>query len=162
MDRSDYKAGLNAALRLLSRRDHGCAEIARKLLQRGYAPEVVDAALAECCRLDYLDDRKFVIQQVLLLRRKGYGPNRIRSSLYAKGVDGDTISAAMETHCTVQDQLEDCRQAHDRKVGHSQRVSSRSLGKESLYRFLLQRGYPADIVRQVLRENAARPDEYNP
>lgn len=161
MDRSAFKAGLNAALRLLSRRDHSCAELARKLSQRGYAPEVIDAALAECRRLDYLNDRKFVIGQILLMRRKGYGVNRIRSSLYAKGLDGDTISAAMETHCTVQDQLDDCRRAHERKIEHSQRDCSHSLGKESLYRFLLQRGYPADIVRQVIRENAAQPDQYN-
>lgn len=162
MDQSAYKAGLNAALRFLSRRDHSCAEITRKLSQRGYAPEVADAVLAECRRLDYLDDRRFVVQQILLLRRRGYGANRIRNSLYLKGLDTDIISAAMETHCTVRNQLEDCRQAHDKKAGQYQGARNNTPRKESLYRFLLQRGYPADIVRQVIRENAARFDGYNP
>jgi regulatory protein len=150
VDQTAYKSGLAAAIRLLSRRDHSRAELTGKLSRRGYDPAVTDAVVAECLRLDYLNDQTYSLRQTLALRRRGYGAKRIRRALYAKGLDADMISAAIEKHCGDQNQLEDCRRVLTKKITRSLRPHGN--GQEHLFRFLLQRGYSVDIIRQVLSE----------
>jgi len=83
---AEYHGLLDRALRLLGRREHFARELERKL--RRYSPdrELVARVLAECRRLQYLDDERaavYVTQQ--LLNRGGIGLPRLRQELLRRG-----------------------------------------------------------------------------
>lgn len=156
MDQPDYKACLNCALRILGRRDHSCRELELKLQQRGYDSIDIRAVLAECRRLNYLDDRKFAFSHIRFLRRKGYGAHRIRQVLKNKGLARDLIVAVIEAKCNDADQFHDCRQALTKKLKASGRVCLSADEKRRLYRFLVQRGFHSEIIRQTMDEKIDR------
>lgn len=152
MKQSRHNACLNTALRLLARRDHACSELKRKLKQRRYESEEIDAVLTECRRLNYLDDRKYTFSQIEHLRRKGYGPHRIQQILKTKGLASDLISKAIEKNCTAADQIQDCRNTLSKKIRQSHNTHLLKENRARLYRFLLQRGYPTAVVQHVMNE----------
>lgn len=152
MDQPDYKECLNCALRILGRRDHSCRELELKLQKRGYDASDIRAVLAECRRLNVLDDRKYAFSHIRYLRRKGYGAHRIRQVLRNKGLAGDLVVAAIEAKCNDADQFHDCRQALAKKLKVSGRACLSADDKPRLYRFLVQRGFPPEIIRQTMDE----------
>ncbi|MGH9376088.1 MAG: regulatory protein RecX [Terriglobia bacterium] len=88
---------LAAALKLLARRPHSCAELRRALTRKFRSCEAVDEAIARLRALGYLDDRKFAVQYAsMLVRIRGFGRERIRRELRAKFVEDAAIDAALD------------------------------------------------------------------
>ena len=85
---ASYQKAFHAALRLLTRRDHSMAELNRKLRQRGVEKDVIQAVLAECRRLNYLDDDRFAAGLISRLKRKGCGSLRMRTEFHRHGLAG--------------------------------------------------------------------------
>lgn len=77
---------LDAALRLLSRREHSVKELQRKLRKKGFTPEEISGVIEKVQRLGYLSDERFAESRARDLIRRGYGPGYIRSDLAARGV----------------------------------------------------------------------------
>ena len=144
------KKCLHAALRLLSRRDHSCDELSKKLTQRGYEKEQIIAVMEECVRLNYLDDERYSHVYTRQLRRKGYGVLRITHMLRAKGVCGKLIDAGIQQHCGPESQLRDCINVLEKKLRNGQgRVDSREQ-KMKIFRFLNSRGFTPAVIQQAL------------
>jgi regulatory protein len=141
---------LDAALRLLGRRDHSAAELNRKLSQRGFEPEQIASAIAECERMHYLDDAKFCQMVTLQQRRKGYGIVRIAQMLRTKGLSANQIDESLNRNCSEMDQIEDCRRVLLKKL----RSCATDAGSmtERLHRFLLSRGFTSATIFRVLDE----------
>src|SRR5699024_155 len=74
------------AVRLLSRREHSLHELTLKLRQRGYAPPIVEAVVAEFARKCWVSDARYAAALAHDRRRRGYGPLRIRAELRQHGV----------------------------------------------------------------------------
>jgi hypothetical protein len=53
-EKTARSGAMNAAVRILTHRDHSKYELKRKLEQRGFASEVVDAVIQACERLNYI------------------------------------------------------------------------------------------------------------
>ena len=88
---------LVAAVRLLSIKRLTKAQLAQKLRDRGYAPEPVEAAVAECERQKYVDDRTFAELYVKsILDRKAVGRMRLLQDLLRHGVDGDLAREVLD------------------------------------------------------------------
>ena len=84
----------DAGIRLLARRPFGGAELGRRLVQLGYEPEEVQAALATFVELGYINDATFAEMHVD--RRAGRrGPRALAAELTAKGVDREVVQAAV-------------------------------------------------------------------
>jgi regulatory protein len=132
------------ALRLLSQREHSRAELERKLARHAEDP-------AEIARvLDHLQSRGFIDHQrvadSLVHRRSAkLGAMRIRQELQAKGLDAQTVDAAVASLRATE--LERAREVWRKKFGApAQDANERA--KQA--RFLAARGFGGEVIRRVL------------
>jgi regulatory protein len=139
-----------AALRVLARRDHSCTELSGKLADRGFPREHIQWAVDRCLHFHYLDDERFAGAYIEHLRRKGYGCHRIRHMLVTKGVAHDIISTCLAPYCSDAVQFRDCHKAMAKKRPTGRWGKDAARAKAKLFRFLISRGFPPDIIRQVL------------
>lgn len=133
------------ALRLLARREHSRAELARKLATHAESPEALESLLLDLEQKKQLSDERYAEVRVRQLARK-YGTAKIRQDLRMKGVSDEAIE------CTVGapglDELERARQILIRKY----RVPA-STREECARRarFLQSRGFAYATIHCVLR-----------
>jgi regulatory protein len=75
------------------------AYLTRKISERGWEGEEaapVDAIVARCAELGYVDDAGFAAAQGAALLRRGFGELRIAQALRAVGIDAETAAPARE------------------------------------------------------------------
>ena len=82
------------ALRLLARREHSRAELARKLKAHAQPEDDLDALLDDLARGKLLSDERYAESRAHVLSRK-FGAARIAQELRAKGV-GDELAGQAE------------------------------------------------------------------
>lgn len=136
------------ALRLLGRRDYTREELRRRLSDRGFPDDEIEAALDRLRVEGFQDDaraaRAFVRTATDI---KGRGPLRIRQELKARGVSAETISAA--TSDLTPEQV-----AHAIDLILTRKRITRPIPREQqqrLFQHLVRRGFPADAVLKALR-----------
>ncbi|QDX81919.1 recombination regulator RecX [Denitratisoma sp. DHT3] len=136
------------AIRLLARREHSRAELARKLSPHG-SPEEVDTVLTELQNANLLSDARFADSY---LRSQGarLGAAKLRQTLRGKGVAEETIAARLAA-ADLPDELERVRTLWARKFG-SAPTDAREWARQA--RFLQSRGFGTDVIRKVLKELA--------
>ncbi len=135
------------ALRLLMRRDHGRAELVRKLTQHAESVAAVEQLLDELVRRKLLSEDRVAESRANTLSRK-FGVSRIRHDLRAKGIADETIErVAAEAQST---EVERARQIWKRKFREP--ASSRA-DRAKQMRFLAARGFSHDTIRKVLSGN---------
>ncbi len=131
------------ALQLLARREHSRAELARKLAPHGEA-EAVAALLDDLERRHQLSDARYA--EALRHARSGkYGSRRLAQELKEKGVSDALVSVALRE--AGEADLATARAVWARKFGHPP-ADARDRARQ--YRFLLARGFPAEVVRRVV------------
>lgn len=89
-------AAKRAAFRLLGMKGYHSQELRKKLELKGYGPEAVDHALAECRRLGFLNDGEYVRSWAERLRKKGYGPRYIAAKMRSKGIPAPALGEDQE------------------------------------------------------------------
>lgn len=138
-----------AAMDLLARREHGRAELARKLRQRGAEAELVEAALERLSEEGLLSEQRFVESFIRSRAGAGYGPLRIREELSQRGVPRAQAERAL-ADCEV-DWTDNLRELWRRRFG-SLPQDARERAKQG--RFLLYRGFAQEAVSRLLRSGA--------
>jgi len=147
----DVEAAYRAAIRLLGRRAHSRKELAQKLRQRGYAEAVRTEALRRCEAQNYLDDAAACEGYCLELIRKGFGPRAIRQRLAGRGFDGALIGSVLVALYPREVVRETARAVAVRKADQLRARYHESLElRARLTRYLNQRGFPADILHEVV------------
>lgn len=147
-----YSNAYNSALRILARRDHSAAELVQKLIRRGYEESVIQRVVAECVRLDYLNDGRAAAQVIGRMKRKGMGMRRIRYELEKRGLDGESAEAQLSHSVTPAEERSLARRvalAKWRKLADEQDHRRKML---RLQRFLRYRGFPDSIIFEMLKE----------
>jgi regulatory protein len=141
---------LAAAVRLLSGRRMTRAQLAQKLRDRGHAAEAIEAALAECERRKYLDDRTYAqLHLKSVLDRKAVGRLRLFQELVRNGVDGELAREVL-------DELEDDEDARiERALGKLEAMRPDD-GYAQLGRRLERLGFGAPNIARALRRSAER------
>ncbi len=129
------------ALRLLARREHSRAELARKLAPHASSPEALRALLDELQARKQLSDERFAEARVRSLSRK-FGAARIRHDLRSKGV-----AAALVEGLPSGDELERARAILARKY-RAPPASFEERAKRA--RFLQGRGFPFQVIHDLL------------
>ena len=132
------------ALRLLARREHSRAELARKLAPHAESAEALEALLDALAAKKQLSDERYVEQRAHVLSRK-YGAARIRLELKGKGV-ADELAERAAAAARATD-LERARNALARKF-RSPPATPRERAKRA--RFLQGRGFAYDVIRRAL------------
>ena len=146
------RAALESAVRILTRRDHTRTELAVKLRQRGFGQEAIDAALARCSQLGYLDDAKTAMVLATHMTTKGYGPLWIRQALAKKGLGPDLIEKALVCCGDERDQAGRARRQLSKKSAALRREADPWKRRQMAYRYLTGRGFSAAVIRPLLAE----------
>ena len=140
---------LAAAVKLLSIKRLTKARLAEKLGERGYAPEAVQAAVAECERKKYVDDRAFATLYVrAVLDRRPVGRYKLLQDLIRNGIDSDLAGEILDGV----DDDEDER--IDRALARLE-TSRPQDGFGQLGRRLERQGFGAPSIARALRRRAA-------
>ncbi|MCC2525297.1 recombination regulator RecX [Vibrio coralliilyticus] len=135
-----------AAIQLLSRRDHGEYELYQKLAMKGYEEEAIQEAVNFCLDHNYLDDLRYAKSQVRQHVYKGHGERRIRQELNQKRVSESVIEKAFEEES--QDWFELAKQAAEKKFKGVKAKDQKEYAKQ--VRFLQYRGYSFEQISYAL------------
>lgn len=134
-------AACDAAAALLSRREHGARELGMKLRRKGFSEAVVDAALDELKRRDWLNEGRYAASVVRHRCAQGRGPRWVLAELSAQGIAETLCAEAM-----AQEELDwdaACARALQRLPGKDAAAKL----KQKLY----QRGFDFDQIDAALR-----------
>jgi regulatory protein len=137
-----------AAMRLLARREHSRAELARKLRARGAPSELVEPALDALAGRRLQSDERYAETLVNSRVGRGQGPVRIRRELAEQGVAPAEIEAALEA--AGADWAGLAREVRRRRFGAGTPVDWRERARQA--RFLEYRGFTSEQIRAALDE----------
>ena len=132
------------ALRLLARREHARAELARKLAPHAESGEALDALLDDLVSRRLLSDERYV-EMRLNARAARFGNARLAYELRTQGVSEALVAAAL---AASDDELARARAVWQRKFGERAPDDGE---RARQMRFLLSRGFSGETVRRVLR-----------
>lgn len=91
-----FEQAKDKALRLLEFRAHSERELTDKLRRAGAREEDIDGILDFCRNYGFVNDRSYAMRKARDLKNlKRYGIKRIKSELYAKGIDAEYIEEAV-------------------------------------------------------------------
>ncbi|WP_047044171.1 recombination regulator RecX [Vibrio mexicanus] len=137
---------IEAAIQLLSRRDHGEYELNQKLSIKGYEDEDIQKALNFCLEHNYLDDLRYARSQIRQHIYKGHGERRIRQELNQKRVAESILEQAMAEE--PQDWFELAKSAAEKKFKGQKAKDQKEYAKQ--VRFLQYRGYSFEQISYAL------------
>lgn len=141
-----------AALRLLTRRDYGTAELRRRLLLKGFAAEAADAAVARAIALGYLDDARHVEQlsRALVTSGRAAGP-RLLMELRRRGLPEELIHAAATEQRDAGSEDEALRNLIARRFPGFDYAAASDRERRRAVMFLQRRGFPLDRILNELK-----------
>ena len=145
MNKPGFQPSLKGrALRLLSQREHSRAELERKLAPHEEVPGDLAKALDELQARDLINDGR-AIESVVHRRAGKWGAARVKQELTAKGLTGEAVAQAL---AGLKDtELRRAQEVWRKKFG-SPAPDPQTRAKHM--RFLLTRGFSAEVVRQVV------------
>ena len=132
------------ALGYLARREHSRLELEKKLAAHAEDPAELSAMLDALEQQGFLSARR-MLEQVLQVRRKRFGSQRIVHELREKGIAEDLIAAALPE--LKETELDAAREVW-RKRFAAPPADAKEHGKQM--RFLLGRGFAPEVIRWVL------------
>ena len=141
------------ALRLLAGREHSRAELQRKLSAHETEPGELVRALDELEAKGFINEQR-VLESVLHRRSARLGAARVRQELQAKGLDPQAVAEAVAG-------LQGSEEARAREVWRKRFAGPPADAAERAkqMRFLLTRGFGAEVVRRVVRGTPADDSE---
>ncbi|MGA9853318.1 MAG: regulatory protein RecX [Gammaproteobacteria bacterium] len=135
------------AIKLLARREHSARELTAKLTTRGYESGAVAAVIEALAVKNLLSDARFVEEFVASRARRGSGPVKIRDELRGRGVDAILVETALAEY---HDQwLVNAAAVHRKRFSAAPPRDYAERARQA--RFLQQRGFTAEQIRQVLK-----------
>lgn len=141
------------ALRLLSGREHSRAELERKLKGHEEMPGQLARTLDELQAKGFISEAR-VVESLIHRRAAKLGAARIRQELQAKGLAPEAVAEAV---ASLKDtELARAREVWRRKFGREGGESEGAAPPDAAARarqarFLLTRGFGAEVVRRVVR-----------
>lgn len=132
------------AMDFLARREHSFAELRDKLRRRGADPALIASVLAQLSAEGLLSEARYLEALIRKRAQAGYGPLRIREELAQQGVKGAEVTAALQAF----DWAERLNTVWQRKFAGQLPQNLAEQARQT--RFLLYRGFPADLIRSLL------------
>jgi len=150
LDRDAAERAYDRALAFLAARPRSKSEVRRRLAQAGLPPAAVDAALDRLDERGYVNDEDFaaywVAQRTTFHPR---GPRALRAELRTKGIDSDTVSAAVAP--VSDDQVSAACRAAERRAAKLVTTDEREF-TQTISTFLVRRGFDYEAVRTAARQ----------
>jgi len=140
------------AVRLLARREHSRAELARKLGEHG-TQEEIDTVLQSLAESGLLSDARFA-EAYVRSHAARFGAARLRQTLRQKGIAVELIDAQLAGN-DAGDELTRARSLWARKYD-APPADAREWARQA--RFLQSRGFSSDVIRKLLKDPAGGED----
>ncbi len=136
-----------AALSALGRRERTSAELLSWLGQRGYEAAEVEAAIARLTDLGELDDERFALRYAQDKRElRGWGAERVRAALVARGVPASIAEAV------AQDDSDEAQVGRARDLLAARgRPLAEDADRARALGYLTRRGYEYEIAYEAIR-----------
>ncbi|MDR0588085.1 MAG: recombination regulator RecX [Burkholderiales bacterium] len=144
-DATDLKKWKNAALRALTRREHGRVELHDKLVARGADPQIALTVVEEMTQKGFLSDARFA-ESVVNSKAGRYGKAAIARKLQALNIESDVIDQAL-SKLLDRDEKEEAANLWKKKYDTPPQDKKT---RDRQIRFLLSRGFPLPIVLSVV------------
>lgn len=144
-------SAMDKALKILSTSPVTEAELRRKLFRAGYPEILIDQAVEECRRRNYINDELLASDCAEYLTMRGTGSRLIRLKLRRRGLSAELINGAVE-NTDPEMELEAARYALDCKLRLLSREKDYRKKKEKAFRFLVSRGYTSDVISVLFSE----------
>ncbi len=137
------------AMDLLARREHGCAELERKLTASGFEADIAADAVQQLREEGLQSDRRFAESLVQSRINQGKGPLRIHADLGERGIGSALIDEVIEE--AGQDWYSLARDIRRRKFGADVPVEFKEKARQM--RFLQYRGFGPDHIRAAVGDS---------
>lgn len=146
MSQSDRKVIISQITQLLARREHSAVEITRKLVAKGYSPEVVEQIVGEFTAKDIQSDYRYVESRIRNAMRRGIGPVRVSAELKQHRVSARLFSQ-------VQDEIEPdwfelAKEVKWKRFGELTERDPKLRFKQQ--QFLLYRGFNSEQIKYAM------------
>ncbi len=135
-------------LRLLAMHEHSQRELIDKLALRGYSRADVEPIITEFAEQGWQDNQRFAECYARQRMIKGYGPVRICYELQQRGIAEFDLEQLAEDN--VGGWINSLLQIYENKFDQQSKLSRAEWLKRS--RFLQQRGFSHDMIKQMLTE----------
>lgn len=144
------RRAFNSAMFSLDYRDHSEKEIRTKLLRK-FDAEYVDEAVEKLVDLRLIDNERYAENFAReLFEHKKYGRNRIKSELYRRGIDSDTVNNVLDELFeygeadNVQRIVDIIRKKYYNKISDEN-------GRQKVFAALTRLGYGFSDIRQAIQ-----------
>ncbi|ABD12877.1 recombination regulator RecX [Frankia sp. CcI156] len=145
-------------LHQLATRARSRAELAATMRRRGVTDEIAAVVLDRLAAVGLIDDEAFAAAFVSSARaRRGLGRQALATELRKRGVDPDTVEAAMAL-VGADDEEESARELVLRRLRSMDRLPEQ-VRTRRLLAMLTRKGYPVELAVRVVSEQVAQgPD----
>ena len=147
-----FRSAMDTAVGLLARRPHTTHELSLKLKKRRIRGEIIERVVAECMRLNYLDDEDTARRYVAELKSKGYGRRHVSAAMRKKGLAADTAEIALEDGYSHSEEKEIALKMLDKKMNTFTREKDRYKRRGKIYRYLYSRGFSSDVITATIHK----------
>ena len=134
-------------MNLLARREHSRVELSRKLKDKEYTSDEIEAALDRLRDEGLQSDARFCEGYVRYRAHGGFGPLRITQEMQQKGISHDMIARYLAPMKGSWPTL--LYAAWEKKFSHTIPEDIKARGKQ--YRFLLMRGFEARDIHDLFQ-----------
>jgi regulatory protein len=134
------------AMDLLAGREHGHAELLRKLEKAGFDPEVAADVVKRLQNDGLQNDRRYLENFVQSRINQGKGPVRIRAELAGRGVSASLVDEVLGD--AAADWYAMARAVRERKFGPQQARNYAEKARQM--RFLQYRGFEPDQIQAAV------------
>ncbi len=158
------KSAKEVALDCLSRRALTHYELETRLKEKGYESSEISAVLERLLEWGYLNDQELALMYSSS-RLNRYSRRRVKQDMQNRGLEPQLIEQALEASYSRNDEFQQCltlakrwwvqennRWEHKNAVDHNpkKRIPRELSVGQKVARKLVQRGYPSDMIRNVL------------
>ena len=141
------------ALEYLSRRPMSCAELKKKLIEKGEDEDVAEYCVGWLSEHGLIDDESYAAAVARHYATKGYGPGRVRTELSRRGIARELWDGALDAMPENVDKLD--RFISSRLHDPDDRDEVRRVSQA-----LFRRGYSWDEIRRALERHRASADDF--
>ncbi|OGT31196.1 MAG: hypothetical protein A3E87_04760 [Gammaproteobacteria bacterium RIFCSPHIGHO2_12_FULL_35_23] len=127
----------HTAIKLLTRREYSAAELQQRLLQTGFAEELIMVVLIRLQKENKQSDQRFVEMLIRSRQQQGYGPVRIEYELKGKGIESELLTEFLYFEDEVWFEL--AKQVRQKKFGVD--IPKEYKAKAKQMQFLQYRGF---------------------
>jgi len=147
----EYQSVKERCFGLLSRRDHGAEELKRKVIRKGFSEEIAGRVIEELQSKDLLNDHQYAKSFAHdKYHLKSWGPRKIESALYNKGVPKRVVTDVIRELKDEIDPSETCLELALKRRKHFMREPDKFKRKQKIFRYLAGKGYSSDIIRKAI------------